>query len=151
MTDGIDKAQLHILVVEGNREDAELLDQQLEEVPCEFTVSYTDCLAGALQSLELTRFDLVLVDIHLPDCSGIEAFASIIEATANVPIAVLAGKQDHAQALHILRLGAVDYLVKEHLTTPLLTRTIKLAIEHKKFDLLVQASPNCLHWLFPKQ
>jgi signal transduction histidine kinase len=79
-------------------------------------------------------FDVVLLDLGLPDAEGTEALLRVSEATPATPIVVLSGREDLDLALETMRLGAQDYLVKGQSEHPLLTRAIRYAIERKRMQ-----------------
>lgn len=124
--------QMRIMVVEDNLDDAELLDFKLQQVKHDSYLTFADSLSKALSVLELTPFDLVLLDLGLPDSDGIETFTKMAAKHPFLPIIVLTGRDDETLALQLLRLGALDFLVKDQVTTPLLTRSIKYAIASKQ-------------------
>ncbi|HUD84667.1 MAG TPA: PAS domain S-box protein, partial [Candidatus Saccharimonadales bacterium] len=71
----------------------------------------------------------VLLDLSLPDSSGLETFHAIKEHARDIPIIVLSGTDDETLALNAVHAGAEDYLVKGHVNSQLITRAIIYAIE----------------------
>ncbi|MBK9622210.1 MAG: response regulator [Candidatus Obscuribacter sp.] len=129
--------QMRILVVEDNPDDAELLDFKLQQLKHDFLLDFADTLQQAFIILGKTPFDLVLLDLSLPDCDGIETYTKVADRYPLLPVIVLTGSDDEALALQLLRLGALDFLVKDQVTTSFLTRSIKYAIERKQAQEMV--------------
>lgn len=145
---GIDKKQMRILVVEDNPDDVELLEFTLQQVKHDFSLSFANTLQQTFIILGQTPFDLVLLDLSLPDSTGIETYTKVAEKYPLLPVIVLTGSDDEALALQLLRLGALDFLVKDQVTTSFLTRSIKYAIERKQAqEMVVEQSERLLNAL----
>lgn len=124
-----------ILLVEDNPGDARLIEEMLREEigagPFETTVSET--LSDCLERLSTSAgFDLVLLDLGLPDSSGLETLDSVIRKEPRVPVVVITGLQSIETGVAALARGAQDYLVKGRADGNLLVRTIRHAIERKR-------------------
>ena len=89
-------------------------------------------LDGALRCLEEAHFDLIVLDLGLPDEQGFETFARAHERAAQTPIIVLTGLEDETLGLKTVRRGAQDYLVKGQFDGHLLARAMRYAIERKQ-------------------
>jgi two-component system, cell cycle sensor histidine kinase and response regulator CckA len=125
---------LKILLVEDNPGDVLLLQETLAEIT-HFSVEliYVERLAQALQHLKSGLFDVVLLDLLLPDSEGLETFLQIYDQVPLTPIVVLTGIADETLALHAMQAGAQDYLVKgKASSSDLLMRSIRYAIERKR-------------------
>lgn len=121
-----------VLLVEDNRGDARLVEAYLEAEQ-EFTVMNVRTLDEALRETEATRFDVVLVDLGLPDSFGLETFRRVYDAVGSVaPVVILSGTSDEALATAAVSSGAEDYLRKDELTATVLTRTLRYAIERHR-------------------
>jgi len=105
--------------------DARGLHVELESVPQ---------LAEGLERLAKGGIDVVLLDLGLPDSSGLETFSRVHEAASAVPIVVLTGLDDDEFAAEAVRQGAQDYLVKRYLDGHLLGRALRYAIERKQLE-----------------
>jgi diguanylate cyclase (GGDEF)-like protein/PAS domain S-box-containing protein len=127
-----DKA-LEILLVEDNPTDALLLEQELEDTrSASFHLTHVERLGDALQRLAEGNFDVVLLDLGLPDSQGFESFRLLQEPHPELPILVLTGLNDEELAVRAVQEGAEDYLVKGEVPSQLLTRAILYAIERKR-------------------
>ena len=84
---------------------------------------------------ENTPIDIVLLDLNLPDSSGLEAFKTLYEATSELPVIVLSGNEDETLSLRAVQEGAEDYLVKGTVTSESLSRCLRYTLErvaHRK-------------------
>ena len=124
---------LTILLVEDNPDDAYLIcDHLAEAVPPICRVHQAATLREAVQLLQTTQFDVVLLDLSLPDAHGIETVQRIQSAAAALPVVVLTGLKDEAVALQAVSAGAQDYLIKGQVDGLGLARAIRYAIERKQ-------------------
>ena len=135
------EAKIQVLLVEDNPGDARLVDTYLRrsEHP-QFNLEEVDRLEKGLERLQEGGIDIVLLDLTLPDCQGIETFERTVGEAPQVPIIVMTGIDDSALALKAVRDGAQDYLVKRQVDTHLLVRSIRYAIERKHFEEQVRVS-----------
>lgn len=124
---------IRILLIEDDEEDAQILRKTLKEVrnPA-YEIEWVPRMDKALDALKSGAFDLVLLDLSLPDCYGEESFKRLHEKAAHLPIIVLTGLSEEKFSLDLMRLGAQDFLNKEHISAKLLSRLIRYAIERKK-------------------
>lgn len=126
---------IRVLLVEDNPGDVRLILEQLRSLPAElFDLERVDRLAPALDRLRKDGIDVVLLDLGLPDCSGLETFHRLRQDAPEQPILVISGLDDESVALEAVRAGAQDYLVKGRMEGALLTRAIRYAIARKRSD-----------------
>jgi len=118
------------LLIEDNQGDAELLRELLTEVKnTRFESIHTKRLDKGLECLLKDRFDLVLLDLFLPDSHGIETLKTMRAQTEEVPIVVLTSLDDESMAIQAVKEGAQDYIVKSQMDSNLLARSLFYAIE----------------------
>ena len=128
---------IRILLVEDNPADAQLLREFLAEVEnTDFELVRVERLGDALQRLGNERFDVMLLDLSLPDAQGLETVTRAYKQGA--PIVVLTGLDDKTLAINALRAGAQDYLVKGQIAAPLLERSIRYAIERHRSEEMIE-------------
>lgn len=125
-----------VLLVEDNIADADYVKEILA-TPC-FQIVHVNSKAAALKSLSAGHFDLVLLDVSLPDSHGLDTMNSIIALPKNVPIVILTGLEDEQLAIQAVRHGAQDYIQKKDITETGLSRTIRYAIERKRAERLAR-------------
>src|SRR4028118_125741 len=123
-------APIKILLVEDNPADADLLQEILSDAnETQWSLVHVEKLKEALHTLRENHFDVVLLDLSLPDKQGLCTVTQTYEAAPDLPIVVLTGLNDKFIALEALRQGAQDYLVKGKIDSNLLFRAIRHAIE----------------------
>jgi two-component sensor histidine kinase/CheY-like chemotaxis protein len=126
---------INALLVEDNPGDARLLREMLvDSDESGFRLTHRPRLAEALEQLDGEAFDIVLLDLQLPDAQDFETFSRTQVRAPRVPIIVLTGNDDRELALKAVRHGAQDYLVKGQFDTDLLTRAIGYAIQRKQVE-----------------
>jgi len=124
---------IKVLLVEDNAIDAQLTQDLLAEWPLDqFEITHAPVLAEGLISLGRGRFDVVLLDLSLPDTYGLSTVTQVLATSPGVPVVVLSGHDDHPLALQALQHGAQDYLVKGTGGADFLARSILYAIERKR-------------------
>ena len=138
----LDKKQMShrptkILLVEHNPADAKRLLEMLGEPgsqASDFKLVEVPQLAAAIKQVQESNFDLVLLDLSLPDSQGVATVDRVKDARPNLPIVVLTRQDDDNIATDALRRGAQDYLVKDQIDRRMLLRAIRYAIERKKSE-----------------
>jgi signal transduction histidine kinase len=126
-------APIRILLVEDDLGDADLLCELLELVGASrFQVIQSRRLSQALEHLSLEIFDVVLLDLSLPDSYGLATVNQVCHRIPDVPIVILSGLEDESLAVEAVQKGAQDYLVKGQFNSELLVRAMRHAIERTK-------------------
>ena len=123
-----------VLLVEDNSDDADFLRMSLRKYTDSVDITHTSLIGDAVTVLEDERFDVVLLDLNLPDGRGSECVEKIHEADELVPIVVLSGHDDEDFAVDILNQGVQDYLVKWEGDGRIILRAIRYAIERKRAE-----------------
>ena len=127
---------MKILLVEDVSDDAELLRRSLAQHNARaIELTRASCLGDAIESLRGARFDVVLLDLNLPDASGAECVDRLQQADPLIPIVVLSGQGDEDYAVEILNRGVQDYLVKWEGDGRIILRAIRYAIERKRSEV----------------
>ncbi|MEB3827648.1 hybrid sensor histidine kinase/response regulator [Phormidium sp. CCY1219] len=131
--------RLKILLVEDDLGDADFLCELLEvveELQCE--VTRVQRLQGAIAQLSEETFDVVLLDLSLPDSYGLQTLSQLYPRSPQTPIVILSGLEDQTVAIQAVQNGAQDYLVKGQFDGNLLGRSIRYAIEREKILHLLE-------------
>lgn len=126
---------IKILIVEDDPGDADFIKETLADQPDSFEIEWIDRLRTAMENLKMSQFDMVLLDLGLPDSQGLDTFNYINAVAPETPILILTGLNDNELAVRAVQNGAQDYLVKGTVTSELLGHTIKYAIERKKVQI----------------
>lgn len=124
-------AFVDLLLVEDNPGDALLVRAALAEAGPEYRVTHAECLQQALAWIAESPFDAILLDLSLPDATGLETVSMIQEVAPALPIVVLSGMTNEVLALQIVQNGAQDYLIKGQSDGGLIKRAIRYAIQRK--------------------
>jgi signal transduction histidine kinase/CheY-like chemotaxis protein len=125
---------LSILLVEDNPAEARLLSENLKAARSRFlyTLTCAQRLDEALRLLGEGGFDALLLDLSLPDSSGIQTVDIVRANFPLIPIVVLTGNDDETVSLEAVSRGAQDYLVKGQTDPKTLLRSLHYAMERKK-------------------
>ena len=127
---------IRALLVEDNPGDARLIWETLQEATSTKSIrvdlTEVQCLSQALERLRDETYDVILMDLGLPDSNGLNAIIQTREQAPETAIVVLTGMEDEDLALKALRQGAQDYLAKTQIAPQLLVRSIRYAIERKR-------------------
>lgn len=138
----MDGNEIKVLLLEDNDGDARLVQEVLEEArDAAYSVVCAGSLAEGLARLRAGQFDIVLIDLFLPDSMGLATLRSISAESPFAPRIVLTGLDDKAVALQALQEGAQDYLLKNQMEYATLPRAIGYAIERQRtYDTLKSLS-----------
>lgn len=123
-----------ILLVEDNPGDADLVREALTTASSRVQIEHVDSLAEAGSRLAAGNVDVVLLDLSLPDATGLQAVERLHGSAPEVPIVVLTGIQDEVLGARALQAGAQDYLVKGQTDEWLLVRAMRYAIERQQIQ-----------------
>ena len=132
---------LRLLIVEDDIVDRKLLERLLAQSSlsaCE--VRHANTLGAALDLLKDLSFDVVLLDLGLPDSQGMESVNRLQSRAPYLPIIVLSGLDDERTATQAVQIGVQDYLIKGQVDASLLVRSIRYALERKKAERQLQAT-----------
>ena len=125
----IQRAKIRVLLVEDNIPDARLIREMLHDSEGgHFELQTVSQLSEAITLIRKARFDIVLLDLGLPDSQGLETLAAYLESAAELPVIVLTGLADDAISVQAVESGAQDYLVKGRIDGPMLLRAVRYAI-----------------------
>jgi len=137
----MDGGNAKILLVEDNPGDARLLEWYLSKPGAEtFELTRAERLADARERLAERRFDAVLLDLSLPDSSGLDTVRAVRGVAGMTPIVVMTVLDDEEAALQALRSGAQDYLVKGKFESRDLARVLRYAIERQRTEAALRES-----------
>lgn len=127
--------RLRVLLIEDSRKDARVIRGVLEDsVLHQFHIEHVWTLAEALIALDGESYDVMLLDLTLPDAKGIEGVNRLIEFKSDIPIVVMSSSDDEQSAVDALKSGAQDYLVKSPADTKVMVRSLRYAIERKRTE-----------------
>lgn len=132
---------IKVLLVEDNPGDVRLLQEFLWDVTtAQFELMPVERLDRTLKLLNQESFDVILLDLSLPDSQGLETFITLHRQAPAIPIIVLTGLDDENLALRAMQEGAQDYLVKGQVSGDLLVRCMRYAIERQRIEEALRQS-----------
>lgn len=135
-----------LLLVDDDKADRQLVKLALAKSAetIQFIIETAEDLTEAAEQLQNNKFDIVLLDLGLPDSHGIETVQKIHKINPNVPIVVLTGLDDEEIGLEAIKTGAEDYLTKGKSLEYVLVRTIRYAIGRKQTEKALTRNENLL-------
>lgn len=107
------KYPIKVLYVEDNPMDIDLTKQVFNKLKDKFLFTYKMSGKEAIELLQTEKFDLILLDNHLPDIEGIDLIPRILQLNISSPILIVTGLGDEELVLKAIKLGASDYIVKD--------------------------------------
>jgi signal transduction histidine kinase len=130
------KESIKLLLVDDDPGDRKMVKLALARSSniADFNIETAETLSEATEHLKNKDYDVVLLDLGLPDSQGINTVQKTHEANPNVPIVVLTGLANEEMGLEAIKKGAEDYLVKGKPSEHTLVRIIRYAIERKKVE-----------------
>ncbi|MFJ4834334.1 PP2C family protein-serine/threonine phosphatase [Streptomyces sp. NPDC088747] len=117
-----------ILLIEDDEGDALIVEELLHDTGLRFTLTTRTTLAQARAELAGNPIDCILLDLHLPDVSGVNAVTSVRELAPHTAVIVLTGLSEDRAGTDAMAAGAQDYLVKGKVEADLLQRTLRYAV-----------------------
>jgi len=129
--------RIRVLLVEDNPGDARLIKEMLASPAYDgvtYQLSQVETLSVAVQVCSINPIEVILLDLNLPDSTGMETLESLNGLFPRIPIVVLTGLNDSELTMQSVQHGAQDYITKEECTSQLLTRVIHYAIERKRIE-----------------
>jgi PAS domain S-box-containing protein len=130
-----DEAKYHLLVIEDNLGDYLIFEEYLSEYIPNVNAVHAINFSAAQEVLNSHEkpFDIIFLDLSLPDKSGEELVLEVIKLAGESPVAVLTGNSDLEFGSRSLALGASDYLVKDDLSPLILYKSLIYNIQRTKF------------------
>jgi signal transduction histidine kinase len=124
---------IHVLLIDDDLADRELARLALDKADSGiFRITFSTCLTEAESHLRADEYDVLLLDLGLPESSGMETLLKVRAINKSIPIVVLTDLSDEQAALDCLNKGAQDYLLKSHLALDTLSRSVRYAIQRQQ-------------------
>ncbi len=122
--------RLRVLLVEDENDSARYVQRKLETYPgASFDVVHVEDLESALSQLGRDDFDVMVLDLELPDGDGMGMVKDVCSLAAAMPVVILTAHEDAERARMAVCAGAQDYLVKQQQTGTSMARSIVHAVE----------------------
>ncbi len=129
----MDSTPIRVLLIDDDPFQGQVIQNLLTTPGSQrFELEVAESLPDGLERLTAGGTDLVLLDLGLPDSTGVETFTQLHREFPDLPVVVLTGLEDETLGLELVQAGAQDYLVKGKVGSLLLSRTVRYAIERKR-------------------
>ena len=126
---------MNILLIEDNQGDVRLIKEILNDVEdFHYKLTASDSLQQGIELIAKKDFDIIILDLGLPDSQGLDSFRRLSGYANSLPIIVFTGLEDKQAALKAVQDGAQDYLIKGKIGGFPLTQALRFAIERKKME-----------------
>ncbi len=149
---------LKVLLVEDNPGDRDLIRESVEsDTTNHITLQTCSCLAEAFKILETVKFDIVLLDLALPDSNGVESLKKMRAAVPEIPVIVLIGLDEPKLYERCIKAGVSDFLPKG-LAYPFISQAVyntaariiafkKLHKHERRLRHLISSNPGVIYTL----
>ena len=137
------KPPIKILLIEDNPDDYSFIREMLEEIEDQFELANAETLKKGLKSFDDGQYDVILLDLGLPDSNGFDTFNKVHNHAPRTALLILTGLDDEEIGNRAVKEGAQDYLVKGQIDSKLLFKSINYGIERNNLVLdLAQRESN---------
>ena len=138
--------RIRALIVEDNPGDFRLLKEMLKETKdVDIDLHHAGTLNDVARFFGKGDIDVVLLDLDLPDSSGINTFENVNAMMSDIPIIILTGKKEEDIGRTLIKKGAQDYLVKGEIDGRLVLRSIRYSIERKNIVIELRDTRKMAH------
>lgn len=127
-----------ILLIEDDPGDVMLITEMLHQQGCTARLVNVERLSEGISYLQQNHCDVVLLDMNLPDSSGLSTMSRLLETAPSTPIVVLTGISDENFGVEAVKSGAQDYLPKGDIDGRILKRSMFYAVERKKLEIVLK-------------
>jgi PAS domain S-box-containing protein len=137
----MDKKLIKVLLVEDDPVDRKVVERALAKTTSyhvRFNVDAVATMSEAAEGLRTKDYDVLLLDLNLPDSKGVDTVKEIRKINSGIPVIVLTGIVDEETGLETIKKGAEDYLVKGKFSGDELVRTIRYAIERNAIERKIE-------------
>lgn len=129
---------LKILLIEDGEADRMIFSNYIDDIDSEIYLESESTLIGGISFLQENEIDIVILDLNLPDCKGLDSLIQLKKQFPQIAVIVLSGNRDILIADEAIAIGASDYLLKAHLDPDRLQRTLLYNLERIKKDELLK-------------
>jgi len=136
----MDDKIIKVLYVEDEMDHAILIRELIEEIKnVHYELTHVQNLNETLLELNNNNYDIILLDLSLPDEQGVDTVARVCEQAPDIPVVVMSGTDDETMAIKALQKGAQEYLVKGKVKSNALSRILRYAIMRHKGRVELQS------------
>ncbi|MCE2929214.1 MAG: response regulator [Candidatus Caenarcaniphilales bacterium] len=120
-------------MVEDNFADSRIIEEYLKQNPeIDFNIEIATKFTDAMSKLSSNSYDLLVLDLSLPDAFGLDAFYKISQAHPRLAIIIVSANRDEALSNKAIQEGAHDFLIKGHFDAKYLFKSFKYAIKRHR-------------------
>ncbi len=131
---------MEILLIEDDELDARVVQRLIQQAHTSHRLTWMTTLADGLEAILDASFDVCLLDLGLPDSSGLDSVNHLVATSDSLPLVVLTGQDAPETGLSALSKGADDYLPKSELSAPGLERVLQYSVERRRFRQELQSA-----------
>ena len=129
------ESPIRVLLIEDSAVISETIrDTLASDAKFLFDLTSVDCLKSGFDCLKTKQIDIIILDLTLPDSQGMDTFIKTHNEFPRVPVIILTGVDDETLAFQAVSHGAQDYLVKNQVNIPLISRSIAYALERNRIE-----------------
>ena len=139
LSPAIETRAARLLIVEDNPDFANVVSLMLRNADWPWEICRAERLSDALDRLAGGGIEAVLLDLRLPDATGLEAFDAVVRAFPDLAVVVMTS-YDRMMATEALQRGAQDYVIKDEVNAALLSRSLSYAVSRKRAELALRHS-----------
>ncbi len=129
---------MKVLVIDDSKEDRDIAITRINQtnlIP-DMTADESDCLKAALEKLGKNEYDVIILDLVLPETDGLDTINEVNkfleQKNKKIPIIILTGLEDYSLGIKAFSLGIKDFLIKDEVKHEDLTRAIRCATYGRK-------------------
>jgi two-component system cell cycle response regulator len=138
-----DREPDRLLLIEDNTTQALMIQGMLKTAGSRFAITHIGTLSEAKRFLRSYRVACVLLDLTLPDASGLDGLLALRGVSSEAPIVVVTADDDESRGIRAVQAGAQDYFIKGRMTGDDLSRAVLYAIERQRGE--AQLAHRALH------
>jgi len=121
-----------ILFIEDNTQDIRLINEMLKEIRSfKSDMVSAATLKDGCEQIQRNNFDIILLDLNLPDSTGQQTFQKVIDCNNEIPVVLITGNEDQELSVKLIMEGAQDYITKQSLNPAPLEKSILYSIERQ--------------------
>lgn len=121
-----------ILLINDNPSDVRLISEMLKDIShFKSNLISVVTLKEGCEQIQKNNFDIILLDLNLPDSTGRQTFQKVIDCNNEIPVILITGMEDVKLSLKLMMEGAQDYITKQSLNPDLLVKSILYSIERQ--------------------
>ncbi|MFH0865436.1 MAG: PAS domain S-box protein [Bacteroidota bacterium] len=130
-----------ILLIEDNLSDVRLVSEMLKESNLyNYNLFTSGTLKDGCEQIHKNNFDVILLDLNLPDSTGQQTFKKVMDCCGSIPVILVSGLKDEELSLKFIKEGAQDYITKQSLIPDLLGKAIQYSIERRHTEEILRES-----------